>query len=451
MHYLPIEMQQIMLNFVPFFTNPVWQSALVLTIGAILSPGKRTVTSSLIVMGLKDEKRFTNYHRVLNRAKWAPLACSGILLGMLIKLVPDTWPLIIVVDETIERRKGPNIKAKGCYRDAVRSTHKKVITCFGLKWIAMMIIIFVPWAKRPWALPFLTVLAPSEACNESAKKRHKTTVDWTCQMIMQVRRWVPERAIVLAGDGAYAAVKLALCCSSFENPVSLVARLRLDAGLYDFPPPEMPGKRGPKPKKGKKQPTLAERIKDSAADWQTIKIRWYDGIERTLEILSGVSLWYTPGKIPVAIKWVAVRDPKGNLRTEAFFSTDINATESQILTRFILRWNIEVTFQELRAHLGLETQRQWSDKAIARTTPALFGIFTFITLAAIEMLKGEKPDIINCAWYDKTDATFSDIIAYVRKRIWKVRFLADSSKNDDCTYFKDDFLDALLEQVCYAT
>ena len=151
------------------------------------------------------------------------------------------------------------------------------------------------------------------------------------------------------------------------------------------------------------------------------------------------------------IKWVVVRDPKGNLRTEAFFSTNVNATESQILIWFILRWNIEVTFQELRAHLGLETQRQWSDKAIARTTPALFGIFSFITLAAIEMLKEEKLNIIDCAWYDKTDATFSDIIAYVRKRIWQVRFLADSSKNDDCTYFKDDFLDALLEQVCYAT
>ncbi|MCP4372283.1 MAG: hypothetical protein GY797_29805, partial [Deltaproteobacteria bacterium] len=180
---------------------------------------------------LKDEKRFTNYHRVLNRAKWAPLVCSKIQLCLLIKLVPDSWPLIIVVDETIERRKGPNIKAWGCYRDAVRSTRKKVITCFGLKWIAMMIIVFVPWAKRPWALPFLTVSAPSKACNEANKKHHKTTVDQTCLMIMQVRRQVPDRAIVLAGDGAYAAVKLALCCSGCENPVSLVARLRPDAGL----------------------------------------------------------------------------------------------------------------------------------------------------------------------------------------------------------------------------
>ena len=301
MHYLPIEMQLIMLNFAPVFSNPVWQSALVLTIGTILAPGKRTVTSSLRVMGLKDEKRFTNYHRVLNSAKWAPLVCSKILLCMLIKLVPDSWPLIIVVDETIERRKGAKIKAKGCYRDAVRSTHKEVIKCFGLKWISMMIIVYVPWSKRPWALPFLTVPATSKACNEANGKHHKTTVDWTCQMIMQIRRWAPDRAIVLVGDGAYAAVKLALRCSGFENPVGLVARLRLDAGLYDFPPPDQPGKRGPKPKKGKKLPTLTERIKDSATEWNTIKILWYDGVERTLEIFSGISLWYTPGKNPIMI------------------------------------------------------------------------------------------------------------------------------------------------------
>ncbi len=172
MHCLPVEMQLIMLNFALVFSNSVWQSALVLTIGAIPAPGKRTVTSSLRVMGLKDEKRFTNYHRVLNRAKQAPLACSKIQLCLLIKLVPDSWPLIIVVDETAERRKGAKIKAEGCYRDAVRTTHKKVITCFGLKWIAMMIIVFLPWSKRPWALPFLTVLATSKP----AMKRTGNTI-----------------------------------------------------------------------------------------------------------------------------------------------------------------------------------------------------------------------------------------------------------------------------------
>jgi hypothetical protein len=183
---------------------------------------------------------------------------------------------------------------------------------------------------------------------------------------MQVRRWIPSRVIVLVGDGAYAAVSLALCCAGLPIPVALVSRLRFDAGLYDFPEPNPPGKRGPKPKKGKKQPSLAARMKDPSTIWKTIEVQWYDGVKKKLEVFSGISLWYTPGYPPVAIKWIVTRDPDGKLRSEAFFCTELKATEEQIITWFILRWNIEVTFEEVRAHLGVETQRQWSDLAIAR-------------------------------------------------------------------------------------
>jgi hypothetical protein len=315
----------------------------------------------------------------------------------------------------------------------------------------MMLIVYVPWVERAWALPFLTALAPSKACNKANGKRHKTTVDWTRQMIMQVRRWFPYRAIVLVGDGAYAAVFLALCCAGFSVPATLVARFRLDASLYDFPPPEQPGKQGPKPKKGKKQRSLLARSQDPSTVWTPIKIVWYDGIKRTLEIFSGVSLWYTPGYDPVPIKWVVVRDPEGKLRTEAFFCTNLEATDMQVLQWFILRWNEEVTFEELRAHLGVETQRQWSDLAIARTTPALFAMFSIVVLIAIEMLKDKTMPILECAWYKKSDATFSDVIAFVRRHIWMARYLVNSSQNPDSSYFRDDFLDALLDQVCYAT
>ena len=180
---VPQEVLVVLCAFAPLFSKPVWNHARILAIGAILSTGKRTVTSALRVMGLRDEERFTNFHRVLNRAKWNTLQGAKILLGLIIRLVPDSMPLIILVDETIERRKGKKIKAKGCYRDSVRSTQKKVVHCFGLKWISMMAIVYVPWAERPWSLPFLTALAPSKACNKANGKRHKTTVDWTRQMI----------------------------------------------------------------------------------------------------------------------------------------------------------------------------------------------------------------------------------------------------------------------------
>ncbi len=450
MFSLPPDIQAVLFPFASLFSMSVWRNASILAIGAIICIGKRTVTSALRVMGFKDEKHFTNYHRVLNRAKWNALNGTKILLGLIICLIPLGLPLIIAIDENIERRKGKKIKAKGCYRDAVRSSQKKVVHCFGLKWISMMAIIPLPWSKRPWALPFLTTLAPSKSYNESQNKRHKTTVDWACQMIKQVRRWLPNHRIVMVGDGVYAAVKLALCCMGLPTPVSLVSRLRLDARLYDFPPPEEPGKRGPKPKKGDKQPSLLQRIKDQSTEWIPITIDWYDGIKYDLEIFSGISLWYTPGFNPVPIKWVVVRDPAGKLRTEAFFSTDLEASAEQILTWFILRWNIEVTFEELRAHLGVETQRQWSDLAIARMTPALFGMFSIVVLMALELLKSKPMTILNCAWYKKSDATFSDVIALVRRHIWCSRNYNKSSNAFDSTYFQGNLLETLLDLVCYA-
>ena len=448
---LPLEIQTVLFAFAPLFSMPVWQNACTLSVGAILSIGKRTVTSALKVMGLKDEKHFTNYHRVLNRAKWDALSGAKILLGLIICVIPSTWPLIILGDETKHLLAPTNVDHLGCYRDAVRSSQKKVVHCFGLKWISMMALVPLPWSQRSWALPFLTVLAPSKAYNKAQNKRHKTTVDWTCQMIMQVRRWLPNQAIVLVGDGAYAAVKLLLCCAGFPMPVCLVSRLRLDACLYDFPPPEKLGKRGRKPKKGKKQTSLFERIKDESTQWLPISIVWYDGIKRALEINFGISLWYTPGQDPVPIKWVVVRDPKGDLRTEAFFATDLNATLEQILKWFIRRWNIEVTFEELRAHLGFETQRQWSDLAIARTTPALFGMFSVVVLVALELLKSKTLTILTCAWYKKSDATFSDVIALVRRHIWHARNYTISSSEPHLIHFQDDLLETLLDIVCYAT
>jgi len=451
MFSVPEEIRVLLLAFAPLFSKPVWQNATVLAIGAILCVGKRTVTSALKAMGLQDEKHFANYHRVLNRAKWDARSAAKILLGLIIYLVPPFWPLIIAADETIERRKGKKIKAKGCYRDSVRSSQSKVVHCFGLKWICMMAIVPLPWSKRAWALPFFSVLAPSKNYNQTQNKRHKTTVDWACQMIKQVRRWLPDRTIVLVGDGAYAAVKLALCCCGLQMPVCLVSRLRLDAALYDFPPPNQPGKRGPKPKKGKRQTPLLTQIKDTSTQWTSIVIDWYDGIKREVEIFSGISLWYTPGQSPVPIKWVVVRDPEGKLRTEAFFATDLNASVQQILHWFVLRWNIEITFEEMRAHLGLETQRQWSDLAIARTTPVLFALFSMVVLMAVELSKSKAIKIFTCAWYKKTDATFSDIIAFVRRHIWYARNLTKSSHAHDSSYFQNDLLESMLHIVCYAT
>ena len=448
---LPIEMIVLMQPFTPVFSERTWDWVQILVVGAILVPGKRTVTSVLRVMGLSDERQFQRYHRVLNRAVWSSLQVSQILLGLLVAaFVPPGGTVIVAADETLERRQGDKIKSKSVFRDAARSSKKHKVTSYGLRWVSMALLVSVPWSQRIWALPFLTVLAPSEKTNLSNRKRHKTSIDWVGQMIGQVRRWLPERQVVLVVDGGLAAIKLGQRCLGYANPVTYVSRLRLDACLHDWPGPQPKGKRGPKPKKGKRQPALKARLTDPATVWQTITIDWYQGKQRTLDIATGLSLWYTPGHDPLPLRWVLVRDPAGKLLPAAFFATDLHATPEQILAWVIMRWGIEVTFEEARAHLDLETQRQWSDLAIARTTPALLGLFSFITLLAHRLHPDQPLPVRSAAWYTKSEATFSDVIACVRRHLWThTEFVQSPTQTRHPPIFAT-CLHGLIDLLCYA-
>ena len=394
---IPQEMMKAIVPFVALFSETVWDYAQILLRGAVLAPGKRTVSAALTVMGLKDDPQYQNYHRVLNRAKWCGLTASRILLGLLVQaFVLLNRPIIIGVDETLERRKGDQLKQKGVFRDAVRSSQKYLVHSFGLRWISMMLIVSVPWSSRTWALPFLTINAPSEATNKANSKRHKTSIDGIQQMICLVQRWLRGRALVFVTDGALTAVKLGLACGAFRQPVTWVSRMRLDACLYAWPEKQPKGKRGPKPKKGKRLPSLQDYLGNPDTPWQETDIDWYGGRKYTIEYATGKALWYTPGFDPLPICWVLVQDPAGKYEATAFLGTDLKTKPLQILAWFILRWNVEVTFQEARAHLGLETQPQWSDLAIARTTPVLLGLFSLITLWAYQLTGQPFPGAYFC-------------------------------------------------------
>jgi len=370
MSSLPPEMIVLLAPFAQLFSEWVWQHAQILVVGALLAPGKRTVSNCLRVMGLALERPFTTYHRVLNRAQWSALQAGKILLGLIVRvLVPAGAAIVLGADDTSERRSGRQIKAKGCYRDAVRSSKKPVVRCFGLNWVSMRVLVPVPWARRVWALPFLTALGwPPKSPH---KRRHKTSVDWVRQMMQPARRWLPERLVVVVVAGGFAAVALALAC--VDSQVTRVARLRLDAALYHPPGPQPPGKRGRNPTKGKRHRRLKVWAARLATPWEALEVDWYGGERKQLQVFSRTTLGYTPGWAPVAIRFILVRDPAGKLQDAAFLGTDLQATPAQILHWVVMRWSVEVTFEEARAHLGVETQRQWSDLAIARTTPCSWG------------------------------------------------------------------------------
>lgn len=446
------ELMIILTHFASLFSERVWGWAQVLVAGAILAPGKRTVTSALRVMGLSEEQQFQNYHRVLNRAKWSALDAGRILLGLLVStFVGMGVPLVIGADETLERRKGKEIKAKGVFRDSARSSHKYTVFSYGLRWISMMVLVSVPWNTRVWALPFLTILAPSKRTNEANGKRHKTSIDWIMQMITAVRRWVPDKSIVLVTDGGLVAVKLGLRCARFSNPITFISRLQLNARLFNEPGTQPPGKPGPKPKKGQRQPSLRQRLNDPTTKWDEIDVPWYGGKKRKIEIATGTSLWHTPGFDPLPIRWVLVRDPLGEFKSTAFFSTNQTLAPLQILIYFIMRWGLEVTFEEARAHLGFETQRQWSDLAIARTTPALLGLFSLITLLAHRLTCDQPLPVRTAAWYQKEEATFSDVIAFVRRYLWMETEFVNLPPKQELVQFPVPVLTGLLDTICYST
>lgn len=416
---LPDAIISLLNPFAPMFQARTWSKAQVLLIGAILATRKRTVTSALRVMGLSDDTSFARYHHVLNRAGWSPLRLAHCLLLLLIQHFDHgDGPLVFGIDETLERRRGRRIKAKGIYRDAVRSSASHFVKASGLRWVSLMWLAPIPWADRTWALPVLTALAPSERYYQQLGRTHKKLTDWARQMIVQLRRWLPHRTLVIVADSSYAVLDLLHFCQSMTRPVTFITRLRLDAALYDPAPPRLPGQMGRPRLKGQRLPTLIHLLDQPATAWTAVIIPWYDGTLRRVEIASHTAVWYHKGKAPVPIRWVLIRDPMGAFRPQALLCTELNVEPTRIIEWFVLRWQLEVTFQEVRTHLGVETQRQWSDLAVARTTPVLFGLFSWVTLAAHALGRGQTVPVRSAVWYPKTLPTFSDAIALVRHHLW---------------------------------
>ena len=307
-----------------------------------------------------------------------------LLLLLLRHLDRGDGPLVFGVDETLGRRRGAQIKARGIYRDAVRSSRHQLVKASGLRWISLMWLGQVPWAR---------------------------------QMIMLLRRWLPHRPLALVGDNGYALLDLLHCCQSLAQPVTLIARLRLDAALYAPAPARQPGQNGRPPLKGPRRPSLKALLNQLQVTWTVAAVSWYHGATRIVELTSQTAVWYRSGEPPVPIRWALVRDPRDTFDPQALLCTDPSADPGQIFQWFVRRWQLEVTFQETRTHLGMETQRQWSDLAIARTTPILLGLFSWTTLAAHVLQKRHPITQRTAAWYDKPSPTFVDAIALMRHHL----------------------------------
>jgi hypothetical protein len=446
---LPAAGSEAVIAFRPVFSKRTFILLQVLLTGAILAIGSRTICSVLRLCGLGSEKAFHKYHRFLSRARWSGLKASRILLSLVVKnFCRADEPLVFGIDETIERRRGSKIKAKGIYRDPVRSSHSHFVKCSGLRWMCLMLLTEVPWANRIWALPFFTALAPSARYCKENKKRHKKITDWARQLILLLSRWLPGSKLIVTAESSYSALEL---LDAVKNKATVITRLRLDAALYQAAPSGKAGQVGRKRLKGERLPTLKQQLNSSELVWHRFVIpQWYGQKNKQMELASDTAVWYHSAMEPVPVRWVLLRDPGSRGEPAALLSTDLGLNGVTIVNHFIRRWTVEVTFKEVRTHLGVETQRQWSNKAIARTTPLLLALFSITTLWAHELHKAGKLNKETTAWYQKKMPTFADALAAVRRQLWTQHPFCTSALNSHISENNDPWICFLIETLARA-
>ncbi len=417
-----------------FVQQRSWQKAQEMLVGAILCRGKRTVSRVLTVMGLAQSPQYGKYYRVLSRVGWSGLKGAQILLGMILALLTPGRSIVIGIDETLERRWGKQIWGLGIYRDAVKSSHKHIVKSSGIRWQVMQVLLPLPWSKRAWGLPFLSVMMPSESTPRVGGRAYKSSLDWATQMVSVVSRWL-QRSWICVADGGYGNAKFGWACR--RHGVSLVSRLPWKANLYDFVPTAPPRRLPGRPRtKGVRQLSMQQRVETLKFESGQFHIlRWYGGGHALRQLVTGTAVWDVDGYKPLPLRWVLVIDPTGQQPPSVLFSTNLMLQAPEIVELFVSRWSLEVTFadaiaprfprralhqaEEAHAHLGFQSQRQWAKAATTRTTPVLLALFSLICLIAYRLHSIAPISPHSTAWYVKSELTFADLIDAVRAALWR--------------------------------
>jgi DDE superfamily endonuclease/Archaeal putative transposase ISC1217 len=424
--YLPSSVEPTVLKFSSAFSPRTAARMAVLMVGMILCRGRHTVSAALRAVGALAEGHFSTYHRVFSRASWSTWVAGRMLATLVLELPFLGDVILLAIDETTAEHKGPMVYGKGCHRDAVRSSHTHTSYKWGHKWVVLSVVVQFTWTKRPWALPILAVLYRPEKVDRAEARRHKTPAELARQLLAVMKHWFPAKSFVLLGDGGYATLNLAHFCARHSAP--LVSRLRADAALYAAPAARKKAGRGRPRINGRKLASPGQAARQKNAAWKRATVGWYGGGTRRVRLLTGVGRWYNHG-VAVALRWVYVQDLQGTHRDDCLFSTDVSVSPEQIVSRFTRRWSIEVTFEEVRAHLGFESTRQRTKKSVLRSAPCLLALYTVVSLAFHTHLRRRSVSPAAADWYDKHELTFSDAIATVRLDLWRVTIFGTTTFN----------------------
>lgn len=414
---LPPRARQLFEALAGAFCRPTFLRFVLLALAAILTLGRHTICNLLRTLAALAPGHPSSYHRVFSQRRWSLWRLAHSLARFVLGRLLPNGPVPLAGDDTVEEHPGVKVYGKGCHRDPVRSTHSFTAYRWGHKWVVLMVLVPFPFTSRRWALPLLVALYQPPKQNEAQGRRHKTPAQLLRQLLLVLLRWFPDRRFVCAADGNYATHELARAVARRPKRLTLVSHFYPDANLYE-PPPVVLGKRpAHRPRqKGAKLPTPEQVV--ATARRQRLNVAWYGGGRRDVAVVSGTGLWYKAGQGLVEVRWLFVQDKSGTHRDEYFFSTDPSMSPALLIETYTGRWNVETTFQELRAYLGLETTQGWHRQTVLRVAPCLFGLYTVVALlyAALPARYARARAV---AWPGKRNVTFSDALTAVRRWLWQ--------------------------------
>ena len=443
-------LQGVLLSFKLSLTQPSFDSFQTLVAGALLNQGRQTVANMVRAAGELADKDYSSYNRFFSNSAWKEKTYSFQLLETILRAFPPVvhQTVQIVADENLFRRKGKNVFGKCLHRDAVLSSQKHLVTTYGQKWVVFTVLIRIPGAKRPWALPIeLDLYWTKKYC-----RRHNivyfSAVEITKLFLGSLKQSFPHLAFEVITDGGFASVPFVASCR--REGIKASGKTKINTVLYEDPPKRQPKRRGRKKIKGRKKKTLKQIAQDPKAPFQTFEVRWYDNQTKKVSVLSQQGLWYKPGQGQVKIRLLFVRDPEGSHQDECLYSTDLQATEKEIIETVVLRWNIEVTFEELREYLDAESMKNWTEPSVKKQTLFVFSLYSLTSVWFSEFLKNENPEPRSASWYEKEHYTFSDALYYLRREILSDFISSTSTLRQDMYLIPRQSVEFLVDNLARA-
>jgi DDE superfamily endonuclease len=414
---IPTWAMPVLTMFRPAFSTPTSHRFLVLVLAAVLTTGRRTVTNLLRTAREKAPGHRSSYHRVFSQRRWSAWALARLLLTFLLNHVVPPGPVLLAGDDTVTEHPGPRVFGQGRHRDGVRSTHSYTAYRWGHKWVVVSVLVKLPVATRPWALPVLVALYRPPEWNRMHGTRHKTPAYLARLLLARLIRWFPNRCFIFVGDTGYGTSETARFCSKHSRHLTLVSKFYGDAALYEPPPPRTQGTMGRPRVKGRKLPSPQEVVAQRTRRARLV-VAWYGGTSRDIEIVTDTGHWYRIGEDLVAVRWVYVHDCTGTHRDEYFLTTDMTMQPQQMVECYTQRWSIETTFQECREYLKLESTKGYSQHTVLRFTPCLFGLYTLVVLLYLQLPRPSST-LRAVFWQGKATVTFSDMMTCVRRVLWE--------------------------------